>query len=77
METLKKLWNSFIYIDRDYEPWDLVLVTIMAFTVIFMGADSWVGVFMFIILFPITYRSVAARLARRKAAKLNEEPERL
>ena len=77
MKTLKKILDTLMYTDRDYEPWDLTLVTIMAFTVIFMGADAWVGVFMFIILLPITYRSVTARLAQRKAAKLSEEPERL
>ena len=73
METLKKIWNTFMYADRDYEPWDLVLATVMAFTLILsIGSSSWTGIFMFIILFPITYRSVADRLAQRKADKLGE-----
>lgn len=71
METLKKFWNTIMYADKDYEPWDLIFVTVLAFTTIFMGADVWIAAWMFIILFPITYRSVVARLAQRKAAKVN------
>jgi hypothetical protein len=78
METLKKIWNTFMYADQDYEPWDLVFATVMAFSLILgIGSSSWTGIFIFIVLFPITYRSVAARLAQRKVAKLSEEPERL